>query len=247
MDTKISVCTLPDLQQSQISVHIPKANNFFIMPTSLLNFPLEAGQKFNLQPVSWEQFTDTLAKSNKNRSSRFAYANMVLEIMAPLEKNEKLKVLITELIKVLLKSQNKPWEAFESITFKYDNLQVALEPEVCFYIQKYQHIIGKNKVNLTKKSAPNLALETDNISTTKLAAYAALQVSELWIYSNGKLRINVLMNGEYTNFQTSPTFGGVVVSRLIPQYIERSKIVGIEKTLAEFELSIKNDRSSLSK
>ena len=55
----------------------------FMLATSI-NLQLEPGQKVTLQPVSWEGFEEILSQLGEFRSSRIAYSNQILEIMAPL-------------------------------------------------------------------------------------------------------------------------------------------------------------------
>ena len=114
----------------------------------------------------------------------------------------------------------------------------GVEPDDCFYIQNYQAVIGKNRLDLTQDPPPDLALETDVTSKTELAAYEALGVPELWIYTGDKLTVNILVAGKYVESQTSPTFPGIAVVDIIPQYIQRAKIVGVSQALEEFELFI---------
>ena len=54
-----------------------------------------------------------------------------------------------------------------------------------FFIENYQTVIGKNRLDLTIDLPPALAIESDYTSKTKLEAYIALKVPELWIYDRG--------------------------------------------------------------
>ena len=54
-----------------------------------------------------------------------------------------------------------------------------------FFIENYQTVIGKNRLDLTIDLPPDLAIESDHTSKTKLEAYIALKVPELWIYDRG--------------------------------------------------------------
>jgi len=54
------------------------------MPITSLCLQLEPGEKITLQPLSWQRFEVILSELGEKRSSRIAYANGILEIMAPL-------------------------------------------------------------------------------------------------------------------------------------------------------------------
>ena len=209
------------------------------MLTTFINISLEAGQKVTLQPVSWQGFEEILSKLGERRSSRIAYANKILEIMAPLLEHERSKVLIADLVKTLLKAQKRQWEPLGSTTLKRENMAAGIEPDDCFYIQNYKAAIGKNRLDLSIDPPPDLALETDLTSKTELDAYEALRVPEVWIYERNKLKINVLREGRYVESETSPTFPGIAVVEIIPQFMQRAKEVGVSQALKEFEVFIK--------
>ncbi|MBH8563193.1 Uma2 family endonuclease [Nostoc sp. CENA67] len=208
------------------------------MSATPISLRLEPGQKVTLQPVSWEGFEEILADLGERRSSRIAYADGILEIMAPLPEHERSKVLLADLVKTLLKVQKRAWEPLGSTTFKRQDMIAGIEPDDCFYIQNYKVVIGKNRLDLTVDPPPDLALEIDLTSKTELDAYEALAVPELWIYKRNKLTINVLQQGKYVESQTSPTFPGIAVMEIIPQFMQRAKEVGVSQTLAEFEIFI---------
>ena len=212
------------------------------MSTTAIRLRLEPGQKVTLQPVSWEGFEEILADLGERRTSRIAYANGILEIIAPLPEHERSKVLLADLVKTLLRVQKRAWEPLGSTTFKRKGMIAGIEPDDCFYIQNYKAVIGKNRLDLTQDPPPDLALETDLTSKTELDAYEALGVTELWIYKGGKLKINVLQFGKYVELQTSPTFPGVAVIEIIPRFMQRASEVGVSQALEEFEVLIRGDR-----
>lgn len=205
------------------------------MRTTSIRLRLEPGQKVTIQPVSWERFEEILVELGQKRSSRIAYANGILEIMAPLPEHERSKVLLADFVKTLLKVQKRAWEPLGSTTFKRPGMTAGIEPDDCFYIQNYKAVIGKNRLDLTKDPPPDLALEIDLTSRTELNAYEALGVPELWVYEDGKLKINVLREGKYVESQTSPTFPNVEVIEIIPRFMQRAKEVGVSQALEEFE------------
>ena len=204
------------------------------MTITPISLRLEPGQTAILQPVSWQRFEEILAELGDRRSSRIAYANKVLEIMAPLPKHERAKVLLADLLKALLKAQNRRWEPLGSTTFKREDMAAGIEPDDCFYIQNTQAVIGKERIDLATDPPPDLALEIDVTSNTELSAYQALRVPELWIYKDSKLKIYVLQ-GKYIESKTSPIFPDVAIADIIPRYMQRAMEVGVSQALEEFE------------
>ena len=240
MNSKKSYRTQPSWKKSEISVFIPKGYNLNTnsesKPKNSLELQLEPGEKLILQPVSWQRLTQILAELDQRRSFRVAYADNVLEIMAPLVDEERAKVVIANLVEMSLKFQEKSWESFGSTTLKSENWGVAIEPDNCFYIQNHQAVAGKHALNLTQQPPPDLVIDTDGVSINKVAAYQSLRVPELWIYAAGKLNIYILVNSEYMEFNTSPNLPDIPVTKVIPQFVERANIFGVPKALEEFEL-----------
>ncbi len=210
----------------------------FMLATSI-NLQLDPGQKVTLQPVSWESFEEILMQLGDFRASRIAYADRILEIMAPLPEHERSKVLLADLVKILLKIQKQAWEPFGSTTLKRQGMAAGIEPDDCFYITNYQAVIGKQRIDLNIDPPPDLALETDVTSKTEIFAYEALAVPELWVYSGGKLKINILQKGKYIESVTSSIFPDFKIIDIIPRFMQRSLVVGVSKTLEEFEAFVR--------
>jgi hypothetical protein len=99
-------------------------------------------------------------------------------------------------------------------------------------------VIGKDRIDLAVDPPPDLAIESDLTSKTRLASYVALQVPELWIYAADRLKIYQLNGNQYTEINFSPTFPGVDVVAVIPYFVERASEIGTSAALMEFERSL---------
>jgi Uma2 family endonuclease len=194
---------------------------------------LSPGSVVTIPNVNWQEFEAILQEMGEKRSSRIAYSKGWLEIMVPLPEHEKPKELISDMVKILLKKSGRKYEPFGSTTFKKENV-AGVEPDACFYIQNYQRMIGRRRLQ-PDDPPPDLAIESDVTSKTTLDAYEAIAVPELWVYANSKLTIYLLTNGQYIASETSPNFPYTLLSQIIPQIVERSWQVGTVEALAEFE------------
>jgi Uma2 family endonuclease len=197
---------------------------------------LAPGSAVTIPNVSWEEFESILQELGEKRSARVAYSKGTLEIMVPLPEHEKLKDLISDIVKTLLKRTGRRYEPFGSTTFKRENT-AGVEPDACFYIQNYQRMIGRRRLE-PDAPPPDLAIETDVTSKTTLDAYYAIAVPELWIYDSGKLTIYLLRDGKYVKSITSPSFPKVSLTQIIPATVERAWQVGSVQALEEFEVVI---------
>jgi Uma2 family endonuclease len=199
------------------------------------------GQRIVVREVNWQQFEAILEEMGERRGSRIAYSQGTLEIMTPLPEHEVAKVIIGDLVKILLEELEMDCESYGSSTFKRQDMDQGIEPDDSFYIQNYERMIGRDRIDLTVDPPPDLAIEIDITSKTQLDAYAALGVPELWRYENRQLRIDVLQNGRYVQSSISPLFPGLPIVNLIPEYVGKSRAIGRSRALREFRAWIRNE------
>ncbi len=205
------------------------ATSPIVKPVSQMQ--LAPGSVVTIPEVSWEEFEALLLELGESRAARVTYHQQTLEIMVPLPEHERSKDLISDIVKLLLKKLGQRYEPFGSTTFKRAAI-AGVEPDACFYIQHYQRMIGRRRLE-PDDPPPDLAIETDVTSKTTLEAYQAIAVPELWIYANGQLTIYVLQEGQYVAVPTSPLFPTWPLLQLIPTAVERSWQVGSVQALEE--------------
>ncbi|MBD2385923.1 Uma2 family endonuclease [Cylindrospermum sp. FACHB-282] len=197
---------------------------------------LTPGSTVTIPNVTWEEFESILQELGDKRASRIAYNQGNLEIMVPLPEHEISKDLISDIVKILLKAKKIKYQPFGSTTFKRQGT-AGVEPDACFYIQNYQQMIGRRRLQ-PDDPPPDLAIEIDVTSKTTLDAYEAIGVTELWIYDSGKLSLYLLKNGKYIKSEQSPYFENIAITQIIPAAIERSWQVGSFQALEEFAAMI---------
>jgi Uma2 family endonuclease len=192
------------------------------------------GQRVLLRNVSWDEFETILEELGEKRAARVAYNRGMLEIMTPLPEHERSKENISDFIKILLEEFNIEFLPLGSTTFKNQLMSQGIEPDNCFYIQNEPLIRGKDRIDLSIEPPPDLALEIDVTSRTNVEIYQTLGVSELWRFENGKLQINILQDGIYTETEFSPYFPNIPLIQVIPEYLKKLKTESRNKTMREF-------------
>ncbi|NHC34924.1 Uma2 family endonuclease [Scytonema millei] len=197
---------------------------------------LAPGSVVTIPNVSWQEFELILHELGEHRAARIAYSQNTLEIMVPLPEHERPKDIISDIIKILLKRTGRRYEPFGSTTFKQESV-AGVEPDACFYIQNYQRMIGRRRLE-PGDPPPDLAIEIDVTSKTTLDAYKDIGFPEIWIYDSGRLRIYLLSNGEYTESNASLTFPQLPLNQFISTTAERAWQVGSVQALEEFEEAI---------
>ena len=192
-------------------------------------------KKIIFENTSWQEFETILDELGEHRNSRVAYNNGRLAIMTPLPEHEISKEVISDLLKALLEELDVEFWPLGSTTFKKESLAKGIEPDNCFYIENEAAVRGKNRLDLTTDPPPDLAIEIDLTSSSNLEIYAALKVPELWRFTLGKLEINVLQDdNKYVVSKYSPNFPNLSLTEKIPEYLERCKKEGRNKTMKAF-------------
>ena len=83
-------------------------------------------------------------------------------------------------------------------------------------------------------------MEIEVTSRSNTSIYEALGVPELWRFTRGNLQINVLRDGKYMESDRSDIFSNFSLTEVIPQYLERCKTIGRNKTMKAFRNWVKN-------
>jgi Uma2 family endonuclease len=204
------------------------------MQVQLRQVIVPTGQQLLMTDVSWLMYEQLLEELGENRGSRINYSESVLEIMVPLPEHEFDKGIISYLVIALLEELDIDFITLGSTTFKSELMKQGIEADDCFYIENEAAIRGKKRFDLTVDPPPDLALEIDITSRTRLNNYEVLGVKELWRFNGTQLEINVLESGKYMRVDESYYFPGFSVKEVVPQYLERSKIDGRNKTIKAF-------------
>ena len=205
-----------------------------MMLLELKRIHVPPGQRVLLHNVTWTELEAILEELGEHRAARIAYDRGTLEIMAPLPEHEDNKEIISDLVKALLEELDIEFRCLGSTTFKNQFMEQGIEPDQCFYIQNEAFIRGKKRLDLTIDPPPDLALEIDVTSRTHPNIYQALKVPELWRFENGKLKINLLVDGNYVVSQSSLNFPNLPLIDVIPRYLESSRSNGRNATIRSF-------------
>ncbi|GBF78682.1 Uma2 family endonuclease [Aphanothece sacrum] len=197
---------------------------------------LSPGSEVILTHQTWEDY-ERLLRIRQDKSLPKLYFNgktQEISLMSPLPSHGKRIDTLRDLVKSLLRKQGKDWDCFDPITLKMFK-QAGVEPDTCFYVENRQAILGKDKIDLTIDSPPDLAIEVDITSITNIEAYEAIKIPELWIYQPGELRIYLFDGKQYQESVNSLMFSNIGVKELLPRYIELAWNQGSSVALLKFE------------
>ncbi|MCY7283581.1 MAG: Uma2 family endonuclease, partial [Cyanobacteria bacterium CAN_BIN43] len=85
------------------------------------------GQRVQLGRISWSEFEAISAELGEGRSTRIAYYDGTLEIMAPLPEHEIAKVFLGDFVKALLNELEIEWISLGSTTLKQQLMAAGIE------------------------------------------------------------------------------------------------------------------------
>ncbi|MEN8447265.1 MAG: Uma2 family endonuclease [Cyanobacteria bacterium J06555_13] len=192
------------------------------------------GQTLEIQDVSWSEFETILHELGEKRSTRIAYSEGILTIVAPMPAHEVEKVCIARCVEVLLDELERDYTSYGSTTFKNEQMLKVVEPDDCFYIEYADLMAGKQRIDLSIDPPPELAIEVDLISKTQLDAYLGLGVQELWRFDDGQLRIECLRDGDYVEVSESPLFPGWPIKEAVARYVDQARASNQRKAKKAF-------------
>ena len=212
-----------------------------VLTISKEQIKLPPGSEVTLRYQTWADYEAILESRRDNAAIkiRFDASTQEISIMAPMAGHGRRIDVLADLVKALLRYQDRDWDSSHPITLKRMK-EAGAEPDVCFYIQNWQTLLGKERLDLSQDPPPDLAIEVDVTSLTSLSIYRVLAVPELWIYRQGVLSIYVLTSNGYEDSLTSPTFPNFDVKTILPSYIERAWSAGSSIALREFENLLKS-------
>jgi len=202
---------------------------------------LPPGSEATLRYQTWTDYEALIASRRDDAAVKICFNARTQEIfiMSPLPAHGNRSRTLADLVTTLLRHQKRDWHGFDPVTLKRFQ-QAGAEPDACFYIQNWQAVLGKDRIDLEQDPPPDLAIEMDLTSLTDLEVYQTLAIPEVWIYRQGNLKIYQLAPEGYQACSISPTFPTVDVKNLLPKYVERAWIAGSSVALREFEQFLSN-------
>lgn len=159
-----------------------------VTPLQRLPSPRPAGEEilFDVDGVSWESY-ESLRRDWDHTNIRLTYDRGRLVAVSPLPRHDKIKKLMGRLAETAGLEKDVPVSSFGSTTWKRQELARGLEADECYYVRRESLVRGRHDIDLSSDPTPDLAIEVDitHHPADRLAIYAALDVTELWI-NDGK-------------------------------------------------------------
>jgi Uma2 family endonuclease len=170
-------------------------------------------------PGSWQDYQALNEQLGDRSSPRIKYRDGEILLMAPLPEHGRKVSVIADVVKVLLDHLGREYEAFTPITMELPQ-ESGIEPDYCFYVDNWQAIAGKNRINWGVDPSPDLVVEIDITSYTDVNDYLPYEVPEVWLFRKSQLVIYRLQGDVYTIETSSRYFPNINVSEIVTESLK---------------------------
>ena len=157
--------------------------------------------------------------------------------MAPLPVHGRDAHILGQIVTVLLDHQDQEYEAFTPITIDLPE-EGGIEPDYCFYIDNWETIIGKQRIDWQTDPPPDLVIEVDVTSFTAAEDYLPYRIPEVWIWKNKALQIYRLAENGYERTPQSRFFRELAVPELVSQCWQRAYSQGTSVAIRHLRRSL---------
>ncbi|MEO0407396.1 MAG: Uma2 family endonuclease [Cyanobacteria bacterium P01_A01_bin.135] len=165
-------------------------------------------------PATWQEYQTLCEQRGDGSIPRLKYRSGEVLLMSPLPKHGRDVSLIADIIKVLLDFTEQEHDAFTPVTMQLPE-ESGIEPDYCFYIDNWQAVSGKGRIDWLNEPPPDLVLEIDITSFSDVRDYLPYEVPEVWLFRNQRLVIYQLQGNGYIVESESQYFPGLNVSEIV--------------------------------
>lgn len=170
-------------------------------------------------PGTWQNYRALVEQLGDRSIPRIKYRSGEILLMSPLPIHGRQANIIADVVKVLLDYLEQDYEAFTPITMELPE-ESGIEPDYCFYIDNWQAVAGKDRIDWSVEPAPDLVIEIDVTSYTDVNDYLPYRVPEVWLFKKHKLKIYQLQGEGYTAISSSRYFPNFNVSEIIAECLQ---------------------------
>jgi Uma2 family endonuclease len=180
-------------------------------------------------PATWQQYQQLCDRRGDGSLPRLKYRNGEVLLMSPLPVHGRDAHLIGNIVITLLDKDEREYDAFTPVTMTLPE-ETGIEPDYCFYIDNWEAVSGKKRIDWQQDPPPDLVIEIDVTSYSDVEDYLPYKVPEIWLFKRQNLLIYQL-NGEEYQLQThSRHFPELNLSSIIDRCIQIAAIRDLKQS-----------------
>ncbi|MBO3461922.1 Uma2 family endonuclease [Aetokthonos hydrillicola Thurmond2011] len=180
--------------------------------------------------ASWQDYQNLCQQRGDRSIPRIKYRPGEVLLMSPLPIHGRDANLISDIVKTLLDHDRREYDAFTPVTMELPD-QSGIEPDYCFYIDNWQAISGKKRIDWRQDPPPDLVIEIDVTSYSDERDYLPYRVPEIWLFKKQQLLIYQLQGADYqlcTHSRYFPEFDlQSIIARCVQITYERNSSAAI--------------------
>jgi Uma2 family endonuclease len=170
-------------------------------------------------PATWQDYQNLCERRGDRSIPRIKYRQGEVLLMSPLPKHARDVSLIADAIKVFLDRAGREYDSFTPVTMNLPE-ESGIEPDYCFYIERWEAVSGKERIDWRNDPPPDLVLEIDVTSYSNVNDYLPYRIPEVWLFRQQKLLIYQLQAAKYVPQQSSRYFPDIQVQDAIARCIQ---------------------------
>ncbi|WP_017327734.1 Uma2 family endonuclease [Synechococcus sp. PCC 7336] len=168
-------------------------------------------------PGTWDDYQQLTQQRGDRALPRLKYRAGEILLMVPLPDHGRKVHMLAAIAMAVLDSLERDCEAFTPITMALPQ-ESGIEPDYCLYIEHWQAVAGKDRMDWRIDPPPDLAIEVDVTSYTDVNDYLIYRVPEVWLLKEDELVVYRLEGDRYVARTDSRYFA----IRNIPQIVSES-------------------------
>ncbi len=178
---------------------------------------LPAGAVVRL-PATWQDYQALCRQRGDGSIPRIKYRDGEVLLMSPLPKHGRDASLIADVIKVLLDYTGREYDSFTPVTMDLPE-ESGIEPDYCFYIDHWEAVSGKERIDWRNDPPPDLVLEIDVTSYSQASDYLPYRVPEVWLFRR-QLLIYGLQGEDYVQQDQSHYFPELPLPEIVAHAVQ---------------------------
>jgi Uma2 family endonuclease len=147
-------------------------------------------------PATWQEYQSLCDQRGDGSIPRLKYREGEVLLMSPLPVHGRDAHLIANIVITLLDHDGREYDAFTPVTMTLPE-ESGIEPDYCFYIDNWQAVSGKKRIDWQNDPPPDLVIEIDVTSYSDVQDYLPYRVPEVWLYKDQQTLIYLLQGATY--------------------------------------------------
>jgi Uma2 family endonuclease len=147
-------------------------------------------------PATWQEYQSLCDQRGDGSIPRIKYRDGEVLLMSPLPVHGRDAHLLAHIVITLLDNDDREYDAFTPVTMTLPE-ESGIEPDYCFYIDNWQAVSGKKRIDWRQDPPPDLVIEIDVTSYSDVQDYLPYRVPEVWLFKKQQLLIYQIQEEDY--------------------------------------------------